>query len=91
MLIDISAELSDHFQKIKEHRDSVINNGEDKDIAAALRVTSDIIKDLVKMQETVVNMEMIIALQQEIITALKESSPEVAQRVLDALERRLTK
>ncbi len=90
MLIDINQELSSHFEKVRDHRDLVLESGEDKDRAAALRVTSDLIKDLVKIQESVVNMGMINTLQQEVITALQETSPEIADRVLKALEKRLT-
>lgn len=91
MLVDISTELNEHFAKVKEHRDNTINNGEDRDIAAALRVCSDMIAQLIKMQAEVVNMNMILALQQEVIAALQETDPETADKVLKALERRLTK
>ena len=91
MLVDISKELEEHFELVKQHRDNTINNGEDKDIAAALRVCSDMIKDLIKMQAEVVNMNMINTLQQEVITALREVDHETADKVLKALERRLTK
>jgi len=91
MLVDISTELNSHFDLVKQHRDATLSNGEDRDIAAALRVTSDLIKDLIKMQAEVVNMNMILALQQEVITALQETDPETADRVLKALERRLTR
>lgn len=91
MLIDINKELSDHFTLVKQHRDNTLNSGDDKDIAAALRVCSDLIKDLVKMQESVVNMTAILALQQEVVAALRESSQEVSDRVLKALERRLVR
>ena len=91
MLVDISKELEEHFELVKQHRDNTINNGEDKDIAAALRVCSDMIKDLIKMQAEVVNMNMINTLQQEVIAALLEVDHETADKVLKALERRLTK
>jgi hypothetical protein len=92
MQITISEEIHEHYEKVKEHRDNVIDdqNAEDRDKVAALNAVTTILKDLVKMQESAYNSEKIGRLQQEVINALRDVDPAFAERVLNAMERRLT-
>ena len=92
MQITISEEIHEHYEKVKEHRDNVIDdqNAEDRDKVAALNAVTTILKDLVKMQESAYNAEKIGRLQQEVINALRDVDPAFAERVLNAMERRLT-
>jgi hypothetical protein len=90
--ITISDELHEHYEKVKQHRDNVVDdqNSEDRDKVAALNAVTAILKDLIKMQESAYNSEKIGRLQQEVINALRDVDHAFAERVLNAMERRLT-
>lgn len=92
MQITISEEIHEHYEKVKQHRDNVIDdkNADDRDKVAALNAVTTILKDLVKMQESAYNAEKIGRLQQEVINALRDVDHAFAERVLNAMERRLT-
>ena len=89
--ISVSTELKDHYQKIIQKRDEILDSemAEDKDVAAILRVTTDILKEFVKLQETAYNAEKFAVLQQIIIDTLKEESPTLQNKVLRRFEQRI--
>lgn len=88
--ISVSKELSEHYNKIIERRDNILNdpNSADKDVIGILNTTTSIIRDLVKMQQDLYNSEKFAVLQQIIVNVLKESAPEVAEKVVKAFEER---
>jgi len=86
--ISVSAELKEHYSKIIEQRNVILESevSEDRDKAAILRVTSDILKDLVKIQEQAYNSEKFAILQQVVITVLKDYDTEVHRKVVELFE-----
>jgi hypothetical protein len=93
MLIDISEHLHEHYETVLRTRDAVLAEptSSGSEMAAVLRVTTDLIRELAKVQLGVYNSETIAVIQQAIINALDESSMETKMKVLEALERHLEK
>ena len=89
--ISVSAELKEHYSKIIEQRNGILESevSEDRDKAAILRVTSDILKDLVKIQEQAYNSEKFAILQQVVITVLKDYDAEIHRKVVELFEEQL--
>lgn len=92
MLINISQELSDHYDMVKKAASDAIN---DEDVspngrAALLNATTAILKELSKIQQELYNSSLIAQLKSSIVEALEEASPEVKERVIKILERRLS-
>ncbi len=88
--ISVSAELSEHYGKIIEIRNTIIDNpeSEDKSLVSILNATTTIIKELAKIQQDLYNSETFAVLQQVIVQVLRESDKKVAEKVLKALEER---
>jgi len=88
--ISVSRELKEHYDKIIEKRDSILEDSgsENKDLIGILNATTSIIKELSKIQQELYNSEKFAVLQQVIVNVLKECDQEVADKVVKALERR---
>ena len=91
--ISVSQELKEHYDKIIQRRDDILNDpgSENKDLIGILNATTAIIKELSKIQQELYNSEKFAILQQIIVNVLKDCEPEVADRVVKALERRYEK
>jgi Rps23 Pro-64 3,4-dihydroxylase Tpa1-like proline 4-hydroxylase len=89
--ISVSAELKEHYEMIIKQRNETLDSqvAEDRDKAAILRVTSDILKDLVKIQEQAFNAEKFAILQQVVITVLKDYDAEIHRKVVELFEEQL--
>jgi len=89
--ISVPSELFEHYNKIIAKRDELLDSGtaEDRDVAAMLRVTTEILKDFTKLQEQAYNAEKFAVLQQIVIMTLKEESEELAQKVIRAFEEKI--
>jgi len=89
--ISVSKELAEHYQKILDTRDMVLDDpeSENKDITAILQATTSIIKEMARIQADLYNSEKFAVLQQIIVNALKEESGKFQQRVVKRLEERL--
>lgn len=90
-IINVSDELKDHYEVVLRTRDSVLAEptSSGSEMAAVLRVTTDLIRELAKIQTDVYNAETISVIQQCILEALAEAAPEVKLKVIEALERHL--
>ena len=88
--ISVSKELAAHYDLILQRRDDLLQdaNAEDKDINTILNTTTNIIRDLAKIQQELYNSEKFAILQQIIIEELKLCDPELQEKVLQALELR---
>jgi cell division protein ZapA (FtsZ GTPase activity inhibitor) len=89
--ITVSDELAEHYQKVVQHRDDVLDSSasEDKDKVAALNAVTTILKDLARLQESIYSTESIAELQQAVIRALQEADQTIANTVLNSLEKEL--
>lgn len=89
--VSVSKELSEHYQKILDMRDRVLNDpeSENKDITAILVATTNIIKELAKIQADLYNSEKFAVLQQIIVNTLKEVDKDLQKKVVARLEERL--
>jgi hypothetical protein len=91
--ISVSKELKEHYDKIIERRDAILNDSgsENKDLIGILNATTSIIKELSKIQQELYNSEKFAILQQIIVNVLKDCDQSVADRVVAALEARFEK
>ena len=92
-LINVSKELSDHFEKLKNLRDEVIDDmsetGSSK--AAVMNALTGILKELAKIQKEVYNAELIAKLQGAIIEGLEDTDQKLKDLVVKNLDRKLEK
>lgn len=89
--ISVSSELSEHYNKILKRRDDILDNpdSEDRTVVSILTATTAIIKELVKIQESLYNSEKFAVLQQVIVDVLKETDPEFQEKVMEEFESRV--
>jgi hypothetical protein len=92
MLIDISKELADHYDMVRRAAQDAIDDEESSSNgkAALLNATTSLLKELAKIQQDVYSSSLIAQLKSSIVEALEEASPELKERVLEILERRLS-
>jgi hypothetical protein len=92
MLIDISKELADHYDMVRQAAQDAIDDEESSSNgkAALLNATTSLLKELAKIQQDVYSSSLIAQLKSSIVEALEEASPELKERVLEILERRLS-
>lgn len=92
MLIDISKELSDHYDLVKQAAASAVadQDASPNGRAALLNATTTILKELSKIQQELYNSSLIAQLKAAIVEALEEASPEIKNRVIENLSRRLS-
>lgn len=92
MLIDISKELSDHYALVKQASQDALDDEDSSSNgkAAMLNAATAILKELSKIQQELYNSSLIAQLKASILEALEDSSPELKNRVLENLERRLS-
>jgi hypothetical protein len=90
-IINISDELREHYETVLKTRDAVLEEptSSGSEMAAVLRVTTDLIKELARIQTAVYSAESLSVIQQAIINALDEADMTTKMRVLEALERHL--
>lgn len=86
--ISVSRELADHYNKIITRRDKVLEEDNEKEqvVVAILSATTQILRDLSKLQEDVYNAEKFAVFQQAVIAVLKEEGDDVVERVLKKIE-----
>jgi peptidoglycan hydrolase CwlO-like protein len=91
--ISVSAELHEHYTKIVNMRDKILGDpeSEDKTIVSILNAVTTILKEMDKLQQSVYNTETSAVLQQLIIDTLKEESPELQERIVEAFEEKQRK
>jgi len=91
MKIDLSKEMSDHFNRLKTVAEEA-ETSEDESLSArasALSAMTALIKELVKTQAEITNMAALQELQSAIVEALEEYDQELKDKVVEILERRL--
>lgn len=86
--ISVSKELADHYNKIIDRRDSILgsNGVKEQVVVAILSATTQILRDLSKLQEEVYNAETFAVFQQAVIAILKEEDTDLVERVLKKIE-----
>jgi hypothetical protein len=86
--ISVSNELHEHYVKIVNMRDKIINDpeSEDKTIVSILNAVTTILKEMDKLQQSVYNTETSAVLQQLIIETIKEASPKMQKRIVELFE-----
>lgn len=91
--ISVSKEFYEHYKEVISLRDDIINNehARDADKVSVINSTTNIIKDLLHMQERLYNSENFAKLQQIIVQCLREVSPEVANRAIERMEEEYAK
>ncbi len=82
--ISVSRELADHYNKIIERRDSILEADNEKEqvVVSILSATTQILRDLSKLQEDVYNAEKFAIFQQSVIAVLKEENADIVERVI---------
>lgn len=90
-MIEVSTELLEHYKVVLDTRDAVLAEptSSGSEMAAVLRVTTELIKELARTQLEIYNSETIAIIQQAIINALVEADINTKNKVLEALERHL--
>ena len=86
--ISVSKELADHYNKIITRRDEILESDVVKEqvVVSILTATTQILRDLSKIQEEVYNAEKYAVFQQAVISVLKDESDELVERVLNKIE-----
>jgi len=89
--ISVSKELAEHYQKILDTRDMVLDDpeSENKDITAILQATTSIIKEMARIQADLYNSEKFAVLQSVVVSCLKDASVKLERKVIDEFEKRL--
>ena len=88
--ISVSKVLSEHYQKILDMRDRVLDDpeSENKDITAILQATTSIIKEMAKIQSDLYNSERVAVFLQVTVDELKKIDESLAGKVVQRLEER---
>ena len=91
VFISIGKELKDHYDITLATRDEVLADYEatGNAKAAILNATAAAIRDLAKLQLEIYNSDTIARIQQAIINALQEASPELKDKVVNLIEKHL--
>ena len=86
--ISVSKELADHYKKIITRRDKILDEDNEKEqvVVSILSATTQILRDLSKLQEEVYNAETFAVFQQAVIAVLKEEDEALVERVLIKIE-----
>ena len=84
--IEVAAELADHFQKVKDFRDNLLEDtGEDpKVVTQALNSMTRVISEIADKQKEVYNSDTFAILTQRIANILGEVDKDLQERVMDA-------
>jgi len=90
VVICISDELHDHYKRIIETRDAILDNPEESGQAQAaiINATTTALKELLKTQQEAYNSDTIARLQQAVINALGDVSKGLQEKVIKAMEGR---
>ncbi len=89
--LDVSQELYDHFDRVKNLAEYALEDEEESAAgkAATMNAVTAILKDLTKMQDSLHTSAKIALLQDAIIEALEEASTELKTKTIEILERKL--
>ncbi len=89
--VPISEELYDHFERVKRMADDALLDEDESAAgkAAAMNSVTAMLKSLTALQESLYNSERIALLQDAVVEALEETSPEVKATALRLLEEKL--
>jgi len=85
--ISVSQELRDHYTKVVNKRDEILDHplSEDKAVTGILNATTSIIRELGKIQEELYNSEKFAVFQQAVISTIQDQEPEVAEKIVERL------
>jgi hypothetical protein len=88
--VSVSKELADHYEKVIEMRDRIINSdvSSGQEISSILTTTTNLIKELGKIQKDLYTSEKFAILTQIIVDELREMDPKMCSRVVNRLEAR---
>lgn len=92
MKIDLSLEIADHFDRIKTLAETAESDPNESysSRASAMTALTGIIRDLVKEQDKVINMERLMAIEATVIEVCnKHLSNEAREQFLNELEAKL--
>ena len=86
--ISVSEELKDHYDKIIEKRNEILedNRSEDQSVIGILNATTSIIRELSKIQESLYNSERYARFQQIVIGVIDDQDIELATKIVEALD-----
>ena len=87
--ITISEELLNHYEEVKEYKDSLLNNNtiaKHSDIASSLNTVTRVLVEASKALEKAHNAENFASMQQTLIATLKDTDEEVCERFIKALK-----
>ena len=94
MIIDINAEMNDHFQRVRalaEEAADDVDQGFSSRASAMTAVTTMLVQ-LTKAQESIIMMENLMKVEQTIVDTVKEFlTEEQLTHVIEALERNLAR
>lgn len=87
--LNLDSELLDNYQEAKDFRDFILSNDSipPNQVAQVMNTLTSILKEIVKMQEDLHNIERIKRMEYAIIHALKDMPDEVKQAFMDEYER----
>jgi hypothetical protein len=87
-LVDIGAELKEHYEKVLLARDEILGspNSEAREKASIITATTATIKELAKLQTDLYDSSMVAALQAAIYQTFEEQVPELKDKFLTKLE-----
>jgi len=91
MLINISDELADHYQLVKQAARDAVDDANETGAAksALLNATTTILKELARVQQELFNSSNIAILQATIVSCLSDCDQNFKDKVVEELERRL--
>lgn len=94
MLIDINAEMNDHFKRVKDLADEA-QDDQDQSFssrASAMTAVTTMLVQLTKAQESIVTMESLMKVEQTIVDTVREFlTEEQLTHVIEALDRNLSR